>query len=518
MSKEKMSWREFIVDGEAGLDPCWQGCSKMYALREHPLKKQNEYYYDSFDWRLYSKGYLCKKWGKTLYLTTIEGDVQLTADGEPGKHFFPKELLEGQLQDVISPVVGVRALSEILLLKKSSTQFDLLNKDGKTVVRLFYEHGQAIGNGVEEQLVPVLRLVEIKGYEKPFNKILALVKEVGLPELSEEQTFFQRGITAIGRQVNDYSSGFSLVLENDITFNTAAGRICLHLVRDMEANYPGVLADIDSEFLHDFRVAIRRTRSFLSQFKKAFPGEEIQFFQNELKWLGSLTGPVRDLDVYLLDKPKYMSMLPVELQPGLEEFFIDLEKMRFRRLEEMRRGLMSERYSSLMSEWKIFLENLGEERPKGQTVDGDQLCRPLAIKKIRKRFEKILKDGRELSSQSPDEDLHRLRIQGKKLRYLLEFFSSLFVEEEIEYFRRQLKKLQNNLGDFNDTSVQLEMLTQSQQGLTGRSKRSIAIAAAIGGLITHLSEEHEKIRKKFEEVFATFGTQKNVERFHDTLS
>lgn len=513
-----MSWREFIVDGEAGLIPFRQRCSKMYAIREHPLKKQNEHYYESFDWRLYNKGYLCKKWGKTLYLTTIEGDVQLTEIGEPGKHFFPRELPEGQLQSFISPVVGVRALSEILFLKKSSTQFDLLNKDGKTVLRLFYEHGQAIGNGVEEQLVPVLRLVEIKGYEKPFNKILALVKEVGLPELSAEQTFFQRGIIAIGRQVNDYNSGFTLLLENDVTFTAAAARICLHLVRDIEANYAGVLADIDSEFLHDFRVAIRRTRSFLSQFKQAFHGEEIQFLQNELKWLGSLTGPVRDLDVYLLDKPKYMSMLPAELQSGLEEFFIDLGKMRFRRLEEMREGLMSERYSSLMSEWKVFLKNLGKDQKEGQAADGDQLCRPLAIKKIRKRFDKILKDGRKLSYQNPDEDLHRLRIQGKKLRYLLEFFSSLFVEEEIDYFCKHLKKLQNNLGDFNDTSVQLEMLTQSQKDLTGRSKRSIAIAAAIGGLITHLSEEHEKIRKKFEEVFDTFASQKNEDRFHDTLS
>nr|MDJ0621395.1 CHAD domain-containing protein [Desulfocapsaceae bacterium] len=292
----------------------------------------------------------------------------------------------------------------------------------------------------------------------------------------------------------------------------------LQLVQDMETNYSGVLADIDLEFLHDFRVAMRRTRSYLSQFKKSFSDEEMLFVQSELKWLGSLTGPVRDLDVYLLDKPEYMSMLPTELHPGLEEFFIDLSKQRFQRLEEMRKGLLSDRYVSFMRQWKMILENLENKRLEGQISSSEQLCRHQAIKKIRKRFTRILKDGGQLSSQSPDEDLHRLRIQGKKLRYLLEFFSSFFVEEEVEYFRKQLKKLQNNLGDFNDVSVQLEMLTQSRHGLTGRSKRSVAIAAAIGGLITHLSEKHEKIRKNFEEVFDAFASKENVKKFHNIFS
>ena len=89
-------------------------------------------------------------------------------------------------------------------------------------------------------------------------------------------------------------------------------------------------------------------------------------------------------------------------------------------------------------------------------------------------------------------------------------------DEEIEYFRKQLKKLQNNLGDFNDISVQLEMLAQSRQDLP-RSKRSIAIAAAIGGLVTHLNAKQEEVREDFTDVFAVFASDENIERFYSVL-
>jgi len=40
-----------------------------------------------------------------------------------------------------------------------------------------------------------------------------------------------------------------------------------HLLKAIKANEQGTIADTDSEFLHDFRVAVRRTRAGLSQIK-----------------------------------------------------------------------------------------------------------------------------------------------------------------------------------------------------------------------------------------------------------
>ena len=69
----------------------------------------------------------------------------------------------------------------------------------------------------------------------------------------------------------------------------------------MRATLPGTIADVDSEFLHDFRVAVRRTRSLQRQLEPVFPPEPLAHFRSEFRWLQQATGPVRDLDVHQLD-------------------------------------------------------------------------------------------------------------------------------------------------------------------------------------------------------------------------
>ena len=69
----------------------------------------------------------------------------------------------------------------------------------------------------------------------------------------------------------------------------------------IEENVPGTIASIDTEFLHDLRVAVRRTRSILKLVGDVLPDGLAERFAPEFKWLGDLTTPVRDLDVYLLE-------------------------------------------------------------------------------------------------------------------------------------------------------------------------------------------------------------------------
>ena len=50
-----------------------------------------------------------------------------------------------------------------------------------------------------------------------------------------------------------------------------ARQIHLALLGILVANEPGLRANLDTEFLHDFRVAVRRTRSLLGQIRHVFP-------------------------------------------------------------------------------------------------------------------------------------------------------------------------------------------------------------------------------------------------------
>ena len=47
--------------------------------------------------------------------------------------------------------------------------------------------------------------------------------------------------------------------------------VLAHLAAAIELNVPGTIDDIDPEFLHDLRVAVRRTRSVLSNARRVLP-------------------------------------------------------------------------------------------------------------------------------------------------------------------------------------------------------------------------------------------------------
>ena len=80
----------------------------------------------------------------------------------------------------------------------------------------------------------------------------------------------------------------------------ALRKISLSLFEAMCASEQGVKDQINPEFLHDYRIAVRRTRSLLGQMKKVIPPDKLKVFGEEYTWLSTLTGPARDCDVMLM--------------------------------------------------------------------------------------------------------------------------------------------------------------------------------------------------------------------------
>jgi CHAD domain-containing protein len=134
----------------------------------------------------------------------------------------------------------------------------------------------------------------------------------------------------------------------------------------------------------------------------------------------------------------------------------------------------------------------------------------LAPRLIAKQHRRLLRKGRKISADSPDKDLHRLRIEGKKLRYLLEFFAGLFPRRRITGLIKQLKKLQDNLGAFNDLAIQQASL---ESYLESRAEPSPREAAAVGGLVSLLRERRRDVRRDFERAFAGFDAAETRESF-----
>lgn len=121
-------------------------------------------------------------------------------------------------------------------------------------------------------------------------------------------------------------------------------------------------------------------------------------------------------------------------------------------------------------------------------------------------------EGVVIDSSSSAKALHRLRVECKKLRYLLEFFRSLYKPENLAPLVKDLKRLQDNLGTFNDLRVQ-----QAAMKKFGRQMANEGIAIgesreAIRSVVEWLKVRQAKERKGFNKRFTQFSGTENRER------
>ncbi|MDP1592616.1 MAG: CHAD domain-containing protein, partial [Gallionella sp.] len=128
--------------------------------------------------------------------------------------------------------------------------------------------------------------------------------------------------------------------------------------------------------------------------------------------------------------------------------------------------------------------------------------------------------GGAIAPEMPDVEVHALRIHCKKLRYLMEFFSPLFAKPEFKDLLRPLKHLQDNLGLFNDYSIQqISLQDFLRQANDWANDTKLHVAQSVGALtaVLHLRQIEE--RAKIVDSFALFNslqTQSTFrELFHD---
>jgi len=463
---------------------------------------------DTFDWRLFKTGWLMLR--STDAYRIIDIHTGQTIDKltlQSGKRMvFAWDFPASDMADALEPVMEMRALISLGKVACQRIRHELLNSDEKIVARLALETYR-LDTG--ENAVEHCRIEPVRGYAKAAKLAAACLQKMGLEPTRQSPvlTLLEKN----GFSPGTYSSKVNIELQPDIPAAEAVRRIMERLVLVMHQNLPGVREDTDSEFLHDFRVSVRRARSLLGQTKGVLDKETTADLTTRLKDMGAITGNLRDLDVYLLKKAEYTAMVADVLKPGVAQLFSALARKRRYAKDRMLKRMAADEFTSDMAVLEAFVRS--DPMPESKAPDGGRPIGELARTVIHKRYRRIVKKGRKITAATPDEELHRLRIDCKKLRYLLEFFTSLFPKDQMKILIKQLKQLQENLGDFNDLSVQQEFLVDYLQGLAPRSSQRIFLAAAVGGLVTRLGIEHQRVRSQFLSVFARFDDAENRNRF-----
>jgi CHAD domain-containing protein len=286
----------------------------------------------------------------------------------------------------------------------------------------------------------------------------------------------------------------------------AVARVLLRLLQIMDANLPGVLADADVEFLHDYRVAIRRTRSVLREMHVVFAAKDLKRMRAEFKWLQDQTSATRDLDVYLHEFDELRGLAPASVRADLEPLEPLLRDRHRRARAAMEAALAGARAQGLRGEWWEILQALVLEDHHGRSDAARPIGR-LAARRIRKVHSKMVTMGTTITPDSPPEQYHELRKKGKELRYLLELFGApLFEPDVVKPLIKSLKSLQDVLGTHQDREVQIEMLRELGHELVSRPGGPRALMA-IGTLIDRLEADAAQARGRFAVSFDEFASE-----------
>ena len=174
----------------------------------------------------------------------------------------------------------------------------------------------------------------------------------------------------------------------------------LRLLDTLEQNVDGVLRDIDTEFLHDLRVSVRRTRSAIKLLGDVLPDGLAGQYAAEFKWLGDLTTPTRDLDVHLLGFGAMAGHLVAASPADLEPFRAFLARRRTREFRRLAAGLRSPRFRALTDHWRkalVEVRDAGGPRKRRR----EPTAAELAVSRTGRVFRKVAAQGGAITPDSP---------------------------------------------------------------------------------------------------------------------
>jgi CHAD domain-containing protein len=119
----------------------------------------------------------------------------------------------------------------------------------------------------------------------------------------------------------------------------------------------------------------------------------------------------------------------------------------------------------------------------------------------------VVQLGTDLLAEPDGQRLHALRIACKKLRYVLEFFVSLFPGKNTARLVEHLRTLQDHLGRWHDLVVQQEALHHFAMTFTGPEQQAHNTLRAIYSLIHILEEEKQTVGQMLPAMFTAFAAE-----------
>ncbi|MGI8684640.1 MAG: CHAD domain-containing protein [Acidimicrobiales bacterium] len=456
---------------------------------------------DTFDGRLHAAGMRLemRQAGRTELVLRQAGvaDAHVAMDVHPR---LAADLPAGPLRARLAPVLDVRAVLPVLTVRARARTAVRRDHAGKGRVSVVVSERLAVEGADDPPLTWAADLEALPGYAKDADRARDLLSSIGLGRTDGDVV---DGLTAaLGIDLTGFKGSPTVKLAPGAEALDGFRLVLVNLAAAIDANRPGTIDDVDPEFLHDLRVAVRRTRSVLTEGKGVLPADVRKRFRDGFRWLGGATGPARDLDVYVIEWADYVAPLGPAGAAALGPVLDDIVARRTAEHATLAEALQSPQYRRLLTEWHRWLGKASVDR---SAKDATRSITTVAAARISRAQAQVLDRGRSIGPDTPAEVLHELRKDAKTLRYLLECLGGLYAPGPRKAFVQRLKALQDNLGEHQDTEVHVAQLRDMSRSLHAAAGPDTLVA--MGRLTEHLEGRRRAARTEFAERFAAYDTK-----------
>ena len=292
-----------LIPGDLGPD-----CLRQeWHVVSRPQKTKILMFWDTFEWGIWFGGHILYRCDNVYHLCSREDDwlgLQLCEEHAHEVRRFWSDFESAPMRTGLEEKLGLRALLPVVEGTFYRHRSDVSNEAGKIVCRLEWTSVTSGEQSNEERLHSCL-VMPLRGFEAEAARVVEYLTARGA-QASEESALallLQRGNILPQK----YTLRPSFGLKPETPAREAVGRIVRSILEIAVRNLPGIFKDLDTEFLHDYRICLRKIRSLLSLVKDVFPAAETGRMRTVLGDIARQTNRLRDLDVYLLARDEYAS-------------------------------------------------------------------------------------------------------------------------------------------------------------------------------------------------------------------
>ncbi|HUB47212.1 MAG TPA: CHAD domain-containing protein [Acetobacteraceae bacterium] len=439
-------------------------------------------YYDTDDRALFCHGLSLRvrRTGKTYIQTLKRGP----ADGQPFARAEWECRVNGAdpdlallpVSEIGAPLDGIapNALAPIFTttVRRRTQRLDF----GGTIVEMAFDEG-SIAAGDRSEPLSELEL-EVKAGDKRVLYDLGLELLEIAPLRLGTRSKADRGYDLAFGMAPAGTKATPPAITAEHTVDDSVGLLLANCQHHLLANQAVAEAGQHPEGVHQMRVALRRMRSACGLLHRELGLPSLSGFNAEAKWLAQLLGAARDWDVFVTE-----TMAAPAEAVGTDLFDFDglreaAEPHRRAAYAALREALASQRYNRFQLSLRQWIEtrrwrNELENRSLAVLLEPAPAFAGRALTRL---HHKVLKRGERFRHLEPAAR-HRVRVELKKLRYVIEFFRVALGENaKAKNYVGHLAQLQEDLGHDNDASVAWPFLCAlARDSATPDVQRSIGV-------------------------------------------